>query len=351
MKLNRYISFLVLLLALVGVVPAHAQTTVTSTTTSAAVTASTNTVTLASLTNAVAGAGLYMDREAMSIVSVNATTLQARVIRGVDGTGAASHASGVTVYVGPTSGITGAGPFWQSDPPFGTCSSSAEQYSLRINVANGRVWACTAGQWLNAIDTFVWLPPTACNSSVSGNSTGTNGFTALGTAPSIPVVNAQTSATGTNTHYYMCQLSPPSRLNGSKAAYIVDVQFYYGVQTTGLGTQVATLSSGTMNSKIVFTYIGYPTPAASETATGLAEATRADAGTLTITPAVASSNVATTTAGEFYSIQFTPATPIAMATDRRQMLLTVSLLNTATSATITNSPGVLVHYRTLMASF
>jgi hypothetical protein len=83
----------------------------------------------------------------------------------------------------------------------------------------------------------------------------------------------------------------------------------------------------------------------------LAEATRADAGTLAITPVVGSFNTATTTAGEFYTVNFAPATPIAIATDNRQLMFTVSLLNTATSATVTNSAGFLVHYRTLQAAF
>jgi hypothetical protein len=181
--------------------------------------------------------------------------------------------------------------------------------------------------------------------SVSGNATGTQGYTVLGTAPSIPVVQAQTSATGTNTHYYSCNLAMPGRLAVARAAWVVDTVFYYGVQTTALGTQVATLASGTMNSKTVFNSIGYPTAAASETATGLAEAARADAGTLTITPVVASFNTGTTTAGEFFSAKFIPANPIAVSTDSQQLYLLVSLLNTATSATVTNSPGVLVHYR------
>lgn len=337
------------LLALIVPLSAYAQTTVTATTLSAALTATATSLTLASATNVAAGTGLFVDREAISVVSISGTT--ARVIRGQDGTASTSHASAAVVYVGPTSGITGQGPFWAADPPFGSCTASAEQYSLRINVAAGRIWQCSASRWVNVIDSFVFLPATACASSVSGNSTGTNGFSSLGTAPSIPVANAQTSASGTNTHYFTCNLTLPTRTNPTKGAQVVDVEFYYGVQTTGLGTQVNTLASGTLNSVAVFRYIDYPVAAASETPTGLAEATRADAGTLVITPVVSSFNVATTTAGEFYSAKFIPATPVNVTTDRRQLLFTASLLNTATSATITNSPGLLVHYRTVQAGF
>lgn len=324
--------------------PAAAQTTVTTTTLSSAVTSNQNTVQVVSASTLAVNQLLFMDREAMLINAVNGTVIS--VQRGYMGSGGAPHVSGVTVYSG-AQGSSAGGPFWAGDPNVGSCTYSSEQYSLRIVPSTGRIWACSNGQWMNVVDAFVFVSQTSCNSSVSGNGTGTNGYTVKGTAPSIPVVQAQTDTTSTNTHYFMCNIPLPTRLAPFKAAYVVDVEFYYGVQTTALGTQVATLASGTMNSKTVFTTIAYPTPAASETATGLAEATRADSGTLTITPVVASFNTGTTTAGQFYSAKFTPSSPIAMSTDRQQLLFTISLLNTATSATITNSPGFVVHYRTL----
>lgn len=189
-----------------------------------------------------------------------------------------------------------------------------------------------------------WVPPGACNSAVSANGTGTNGLTTTG-ASTTPVVQAQTTGTGTNTHIYRCNISPPNAIitTGSGIA-IRDAVFFYGIQTTGLGTQVAVLASGTMNGEAVFTTITYPAPGAAETPSTVTPA-RADAGTLVIAPVVASANVATTTAGSFYSTSFTPATPVAYKTDRVQLLLNVALLNTASSATVTQSPGVLVHFR------
>jgi hypothetical protein len=351
MKTNKTFAFVLsLLLACLALsTPVVAQTTVTQTTLSASVAAPgqgspANVVSVASATNISAGTEIFVDREAMLVISVSSTTLT--VQRGYDSSLVGAHASGQLVYVGAASGQIGS-PFVYNNPAIGSCTLSSEQWSVRINVTNGQVWACTNGTWLNQIDAYEFLPPTACNSSVSGNSTGTNGYTVLGTAPSIPVVQAQTSNSGTNTHYYTCVIPLPTRLHAAKAAYVVDVVFLYGVQTTALGTQVATLSSGTMNSKTVFQTIGYPVAAASETATGLAEAARADSGSLVITPVVGSFNTATTTAGEFYSAKFAPASPIAMSTDNQQVLFTVSLLNTATSATVTNSPGIYVHYRAL----
>ncbi len=193
---------------------------------------------------------------------------------------------------------------------------------------------------------FVYfVPPSQCQSTVSGNSTGTNGLTTVG-ASSVPVVQAQTSASGTNTHTYQCNIAPPASLSGTSTVWkIVDAVFLYGVQTTALDTQVSTGSSGTLNSVILFNYISYPTPGASETPSTVTPV-RADAGTLVLTPIVASMNVGLTTAGAFVSQKFTPATPISWNTDMKQLFLKVTLLNQATSATITNSPGVFVHVTT-----
>jgi hypothetical protein len=332
---------------------AFAQTAVTQTTLSAAVVYNDRFVSVTSATGISAGGGIFVDSEFMQVNTVVGTRLG--VQRGMGGSATAAHASGATVYAGgPISNVpsgsapTGSGPFWLSDPPLGSCTYVNEGYTLRINTKTGRIWTCQAGTWLNAVDSFVFLGPGPCNSSVSGNSSGTNGFTTVGAAPGIPVVQASTSSTGTNTHYFQCHIPIPSRLAGSKGAWLVDVEFYYGVQTTGLGTQVATLASGTMNSKTVFQSVTYPASGAAETATGYAELARADAGTLLITPVVGSSNVAITTAGEFYAARFTPSVPFALTTDRADYVFTASLLNTATSATVVNSPGILVHYRTLV---
>lgn len=193
-------------------------------------------------------------------------------------------------------------------------------------------------------DFYKFVPAqTACVSSVSGNSTGTNGNTTAG-ASGLPVVQAQTSNVGTNTHTYTCHIPLDSRTTSGKGISISDVTFLYGVQTTGLGTQVNVLASGTFNGSQVFSSISYPAAGASETPSTVTPA-RADSGSMVVTPAVASFNVATTTAGAFYSAKFAPAAAIAVNTDVQEMLFTVSLLNTATSATITNTPGFFVHYK------
>jgi hypothetical protein len=214
-----------------------------------------------------------------------------------------------------------------------------------LTVAFGPTASLLAQGYSNTNPYQYWVTPGACNSTVSGNGTGTNGLTTVG-ASATPVVQAQTTNVGTNTHTFICNISPPSFIvTSGTGLQIISATFFYGVQTTDLGTQDATLASGTMNSAQVFSRITYPTPGIGETASTVTPA-RADSGTLAITPVVASSNVAVTTAGAFYSVTFTPATgTLAWKTDLRQLLLTVALLNTATSATITNSPGVLVRFR------
>lgn len=200
-------------------------------------------------------------------------------------------------------------------------------------------------QGYSAGNQYYWVPPGACATGVSGNGSGTQQLTTVG-ASFAPVIQASTSGVGTNTHTFTCNIAPPTYLVTSGTGVVItDATFFYGVQTTGLGTQAAVLASGTMNGVIVFSYVDLPTAGASETPSTVTPV-RADSGTLTIAPAVASFNVATTTAGAFYSAKFTPASgTLVHKTVNRALWMVVSLLNTATSATVTNSPGVLVHYR------
>lgn len=328
-------NFRILAVLLLLVAAAFGQSTMTQTTLSSAI-ADGNAVDIfvTSATGFTVNNFVVVDREAMKIVAVNGTDIS--VIRGYYGNGK-PHISGATAWTAPATA------FLTDDPPASGCTASAQPYLPIIALNSGRLWNCINGEWY--VDGgLVHMSAAACKSSVSGNSTGTNGATSAGTSL-LGVEQAQTSATGTNTHTYVCNIQLPSYLYG-RGAVITDVVFYYGVQTTALGTQVATLASGTINSQTVFSYIDYPAAGASETASTVAPV-RADSGTLVIAPVVASFNVATTTAGGFYSAKFTPASGIpypVSATDRRQLLFAVALLNTATSATITNSPGFAVHY-------
>lgn len=329
-------------LLLLGALPAYSQASTPSTTLSGNIDGKTRTITVASTAGILAGYYLEIDSELIPVQAVLSTTQLNAGLRGTAGTRALQHNSGTTVYYGPSA------YFRPYDISSGGCTASNELnlpwISYGVNTGSYR-WNCeaissTAGLWM-VDDGAYYLPGSACVSSVSGNASGTNGLTTVGTA-NMQVMQASTSATGTNTHNYTCNLAPPTRLYG-KGIAILDVVFLYGVQTTALGTQAAVLASGTMNGTTIFSKVVMPAPAASETASTVTPV-RADSGTMTITPAVASFNTATTTAGGFYSAKFTPAIPIQITTDLNQYFFSVSLLNAATSATVTNTPGLLVHY-------
>lgn len=316
---------------------AYGQATMTQTTLSAAVANTDSFISVASATGISVGNLAYVDREAMLVSAINGTVLS--VIRGWAGTTAGTipgtgHASGAVVYVGTPA------QFFTNDPQVGTCTASNYPVSPMVAIATGRVWTCVNSNWMLADGLYV-LPTSACVSTVSGNATGTQGLTVVG-ASNTSVVQASTSATGTNTHTYQCDLSLITRLRGN-GVYVLDVTAAYGVQTSALGTQAAVLASGTFNGNTVFTSITLPTPAASQTASTVTPV-RADSGTITILPVAASFNTATTTAGAFYTARFTPGAPFYIGTDLTQFFFNMTLQNTATSITITNVPNIIVRY-------
>lgn len=357
---------------------ALAQTTTTSTTLSTAISSRVATViVVASATGINApspfsttqplGSILYIDREEMCVTNVNSTTIT--VIRACNGTTASNHVSGATVWVGTTNG----GMFIQRvGDPVGadgttviggaSCTASKLPYLPIIEESSGLIWDCpstglasgifvvrTENQPTQYPDKVMYVP---CQGAPSGNSTGTNGFSTVGTNP-VGVFNQQTSASGTNTHIYICTVSPDRLPTASgagstlKGIEVNKVQFFYGVQSNALGTQAITGSSGTFNSVQVFNLITFPVAGASETASSNT-LTRADSGTMTVTPAVGSFNTATTTAGTFDTETFTPATPFTYNTDLSMLQIDIVLQCAATTATITNSPGIWVYYKETM---
>lgn len=190
-----------------------------------------------------------------------------------------------------------------------------------------------------------WVPPGKCNGSTSGGGavTGASGMTTFG-ASATPVAQITGSDPSSFTLTLVCDISPPNAVitTGSGLA-ITEAVFAYG-QAQLLGTQSATLASGTLNGATVFGTITYPAAGAAETPSTVAPV-RADSGTLLITPVVASFNNTSTTAGSFYTMRFTPATPIAWKTNLVQLLLTVRVTALTGLETSFNTPGVLVKFR------
>lgn len=128
------------LLALVGLVPASAQTTVTSTTLSATITAAQTKFTVASASDLSAGYILFVDREAMKVTTVSGTTVT--VTRGVSGTGAREHAASAVVYHGAPVEFSA-----NEVVPGSVCTATAEPYLPRIVLPTGNVYQCTNSIW------------------------------------------------------------------------------------------------------------------------------------------------------------------------------------------------------------
>lgn len=168
---------------------ATAQTALNSTTLSAAVTGGgpysgtsgvfQTQVTVASVTNLTAAFNssviqsvLYVDREAMGVVSFNSTTKIVQVLRGYMGTPATPHASGATVLYGPINTL-GANIFFQSDPS-GACTAAATPSTPYVNVSNGLQWLCSSvtGTWVpgfgNPGASQTPILPTAAVASAAG---------------------------------------------------------------------------------------------------------------------------------------------------------------------------------------
>jgi len=88
---------------------------------------------------------LFIDFEAFDVQSFNATTCATQVLRGTDGTTAAPHVSGATVYIGTPD------KFGNFDIPAGTaCTAGTGQdlYTPRINLSTGTTEDCLNGRWV-----------------------------------------------------------------------------------------------------------------------------------------------------------------------------------------------------------
>lgn len=143
---KRLLSSVALVGALILPVSGYAQTALSETSLSAAVTSSQTFVTVASASGAVAGGGLYVGREYMSIADSYTTGTRIPVLR----RGAAvSHAASEPVWIGP------AAAFVNGDRD-GSCVAAAQPYLPLINVSNGKIWDCGgAKKWVNVRDLVV----------------------------------------------------------------------------------------------------------------------------------------------------------------------------------------------------
>lgn len=144
-------TLIVLTLLTLAAVPVSAQTYLTKTTLSAAVSTPTSSqgagteITVASATTAAAGGAVYIDHEAMTIVSVSGTRL--RVVRGANGTVATTHASGADVIIFPVAALQGPLPALtqlNGRPLAGSCNPANYPYLPIVDSDSGNVHLCWA---------------------------------------------------------------------------------------------------------------------------------------------------------------------------------------------------------------
>lgn len=166
MKHFRFFALTLFVLSLFAL-PAQAQTATTTTTLSAAITStSATTVALTSMTNVAAGGAIYVDREQMTIASVNTTASTALVTRG-NGGNATTHAVNALVFVatGPNVAFV-----FRNFDKYGTCTATAERFLPQINTVTGNVqtcnmWSTTVGWWggtsLNQAVAYATIPITS----------------------------------------------------------------------------------------------------------------------------------------------------------------------------------------------
>lgn len=132
---------------LVSARPSGAQTTLNSTTFSAAITGGPGVVPqqiipLASTSNIAVGDVMFADAEAML---VNTITPNVTVTRGYNGTAARPHASGAAVWTGPAAR-------YYSYEVIGSCTAGNELYLPHIVQTTGNVYQCSNGEWVKYRD-------------------------------------------------------------------------------------------------------------------------------------------------------------------------------------------------------
>ncbi len=134
-------AFQYLMAACVFSLAASAQTLIPFTTLAAAMDARSQTMVVTSGTNFAAGYVVFVDKEAMPVLSVSGTTIRvARLKIGV------AHPSGAVAFVASPQSFVSA-------TPSGACTRTSEEVLPRINTATGEISDCLAGQWVTGVRT------------------------------------------------------------------------------------------------------------------------------------------------------------------------------------------------------
>lgn len=176
-------------------------------------------------------------------------------------------------------------------------------------------------------DGYFFVPASTCTFTASGTGAGANGTFAI--EGSVPAKIAQTTDGGTNT--LVCAITLPTRITSGQGAVIQNLDVHYGItlhNATSIGT--ATLTSYTA-----------PAPGATETPSS---ATLVAGFGGSLTQSSATGNLATVTAGQFYTNRITLGTPAQVA-DRQVIVLTWTIADSNSETFLTYVSGIGVHYK------
>jgi hypothetical protein len=180
-------------------------------------------------------------------------------------------------------------------------------------------------------DWVIPFGPGDCAWNASGTLGATTGLNLQAIGASFAMVNdISTTGAGATNDNLTCNLHVPQRTTAGHGFFLSDCTIYYGVQTTAL----TSLGNPTLNS------ITLPTPGAGETPSTVTPVTL---GSVTPTPLVASANLATTTAGAFFSEKVALNTPVFINTDFQSLQFNQVFAQSAAAAQIVNTPGGVCH--------
>lgn len=237
------VALLAALVATLGL-PLLAQTTVNSTTLSAAVTSlTTQRITLTSVTNVAVGDVLFTDREAMLVQAIDTTALLATVTRGYAGTRAAEHANTSVVWSGP------ARRFYSSNVA-GVCTATAEAFLPHIVLPDGNIYQCANAEWVRWVDV-------GYRAFEPGRTDGGTTYTAAGALtvqPGLSYINGTTLA--------MTLVNPTQQQNGmvmiimatNASAHTVTYTAGFNGGTTA--RDVATFAAAIGNNLVIIAFNG-----------------------------------------------------------------------------------------------
>lgn len=208
---------------------------------------------------------------------------------------------------------------------FGSPSSFGNQL-IPINVA-----ADPLGNVALA-DGIFFVPPQDCSAAVSGTAgAGNNTIIIDG---SVPALKASSTNAGASNATFTCNFQPPvSRLTSGKAIVITDITYLYSVQTT------------TATSMVASTFKSFTAPAAGAGESASSATLVDQCNTCVQTPAVASANLTSVSAGQYYSEKVAPGTAVTVGTDLQSFVFTFQINQSASAAQIITTPGLIVHYK------